>query len=150
MRLLLFLSVYFFTAEAGSIAIRQTTGSGDAGIDCNSYSTIASLATIGTNSTYRAAFLRSTTDGTNRAASILNTAEVQLLPLINDQTLNGECGNATQNALTEAATNFTSGIVGEFKIQPLVGIEATGSAGVVTVLVVIIIVFFMMGTFSAM
>lgn len=149
-RLLLLLSVYFWAAGAASVSIRQVTGTDSPDIDCDSYSSIANLSTIGSNSTYRAAFLRSTTDGTNKAASILNTAEAQLPVLINDVPLNEQCGNATAIALTEAANNFTNGIVAEFAIQPPVGVDATGAQGLITLIVVGLVICITCGTYSAL
>lgn len=150
MRLLLLLSLFLNVAIAASVFIRQTDGTVDNTVDCATYSSIANLSTISSNSTYRSAFMASTTDGSSKAASILNTAQSQLPGLINDVLLNRQCGNATDLALTEAANNFTNGIIAEFRIQAPAGVSPRGGTGLITIMVVVFTVVLMCGTFSSL
>ncbi|TAQ84479.1 hypothetical protein B7494_g7201 [Chlorociboria aeruginascens] len=115
---LVLLSLFLTSIHASADAIpaiarlrRQTTTS------CADYSTIANLSTIGLNSTFRAAFLQASPQGTDATAAILNKAEAQLPDVIDDATLNTQCGNLTALALQEAPINFTLGIVGPFKVK---------------------------------
>lgn len=93
---------------------------------CQAYGMIANLSTIGLNSTYRAAFLRSAPMGTDAASSILDTQSPKLPAVMMDVTLNQQCGNLSQVAIVEAANNFSRGIVSEFVIQPAPGIGVDG------------------------
>ena len=158
MRLFVLLAVYITAAAAGIVApvvVRQTSNIGATGqanralVSCSAYSSIANLSQISSNSTYRAAFLRSTTDGTNKAARILNAAQAQLPSLINDVPLNQQCGNATALAIAEVVTNFTNGIIAEFKIQPTIGVDATGGPGLITIMVVIMCCIMTCGVYTA-
>ena len=137
MRLLLLASVCLRVALGGPLSDRQADGTGETSVDCATYSSIANLSIISSNSSYRAAFLRSTTDGTLKAARTLNDAQARLPMLINDVILNQQCGNATETALAEAETNFTNGVIAEFKIQPAAGIDPSGSGGAITFCVTI-------------
>jgi hypothetical protein len=92
-------------------------------VSCLEYATVANLSTIGTNSTFRAAFLQASPFGTDKSVGILNGAENTLKSLIDDKALNDECGNLTAVAIKEAPLNFTQGIVGPFRIK-----EASGAA----------------------
>ena len=85
---------------------------------CAQYSTIANLSTIGANSTYRAAFLQASPDGTYASAAVLNSAMAQAPLLARNVDLNNACGNLTALAATAAATNFTQGIVAQFSGLP--------------------------------
>lgn len=85
---------------------------------CQNYATIANLSTIGMNSTYRAAFLQSSSAGTYASAAILNNAMAQIPMMTNDKGLNEQCGNLTTVATTQAAANFTKGIVAQFSGLP--------------------------------
>ena len=84
---------------------------------CLSYATVANLSTIGTNSTFRAAFQQNSPWGTDHASGVLDGATKTLLPLINNQALNQACGNLTAVAIQQAPVNFSQGIVGEFRIR---------------------------------
>ncbi|KAH8890620.1 hypothetical protein GQ53DRAFT_170273 [Thozetella sp. PMI_491] len=148
-RLLLLLAVYLQAVLAGEIEIRQTTADASL-LNCVTYSTVANLSTIGLNSTYRGAFLRSTPYGINKAAMILNGAQAQLPMMKFNEALNAQCGNSTAIAITEAANNFTNGIVAEFAIQPALGAAPSGNPGLITLAVVILIVVIMCGTFSTL
>lgn len=86
-------------------------------VSCLEYSSIANLSTIGLNSTYRAAFLEASPEGTDQSAGLLNDAEAKLPPLTANKQLNQQCGNLTTVALEGAATNFTHGIVAQFRIN---------------------------------
>ncbi|KAH8897874.1 hypothetical protein GQ53DRAFT_452660 [Thozetella sp. PMI_491] len=137
-RVLLLFSV-FHAASAELIKIRQTTSTGTtSGVDnsamlnCNAYSTIANLSTISANSTYRAAFMRSSTDGTYKSVTMLNNAQAALPALKFNVALNQQCGNASEIALVEAENNFTKGIIGEFTILEAPGIAPSGLGGPAT------------------
>jgi hypothetical protein len=86
-------------------------------VTCLDYSRIANLSTISLNSTYRAAYLQAAPDGTEHSASLLNDAQAKLPPLTKNAALNEQCGNLTTIALTEAASNFTRGIVAQYRIS---------------------------------
>lgn len=75
---------------------------------------IANLSVIGANSTYRAAFLESSPQGTLGNAALLNKAIADNTNLALDTALNQACGNSTAIAITEAANNFTRNIVAQF------------------------------------
>ena len=85
---------------------------------CQNYATIANLSTIGANSSYRAAFLQNSPQGTYASAAILNNAIAQIPLLTKDVNLNTQCGNLTTVAATEAANNFTRGVVAQFSGLP--------------------------------
>ena len=56
---------------------------------------------------------------------MLNAAQAKLPKLTADVALNQQCGNLTELAFTEAANNFTKGIVAQFTTEGLpVGIKA--------------------------
>ena len=95
-------------------AARQTT---TPTVSCLEYATVANLSTIGTNSTFRAAFLQASPSGTDKSAGILDGATTQLKTMIDDEALNSQCGNATAIAIQQAPINLTHGIVGPFKIK---------------------------------
>ncbi|ETS73059.1 hypothetical protein PFICI_15234 [Pestalotiopsis fici W106-1] len=114
---------------------------------CENYSKVANLSVIGLNSTYRAAFLRSAPMGTDAASSILDTQSPKFPAMMMDQNLNAQCGNLSTIAFTEAANNFTSGIVADLVIQPAPGI---GVIGPETPLVVITIVILFGGMFISL
>ncbi|KAJ4417786.1 hypothetical protein N0V82_005952 [Gnomoniopsis sp. IMI 355080] len=99
----------------GRIAIRQSAGTPlNQGQACAQYSIVANLSVIGANSTYRAAFLESSPQGTLVNAALLNKAIAQNAALALDPALNQACGNSTAIAITEAANNFTRNIVAQF------------------------------------
>ncbi|KAH8901844.1 hypothetical protein BR93DRAFT_942007 [Coniochaeta sp. PMI_546] len=103
-------------ASDASLRIRQTGASTGTLVTCVDYATIANLSTIGLNSTYRAAYLEASPDGTEHSAALLNDAEAKLPPLTKNEALNQQCGNLTTIALAEAASNFTRGIVAQYRI----------------------------------
>lgn len=99
----------------GRIAIRQTAGTPlNQNQACAQYSMVANLSVIGANSSYRAAFLESSPDGTLVNAALLNKAIAANTALALDPALNQACGNSTALAITEAANNFTRNVVGQF------------------------------------
>lgn len=106
--------------QSPSASTDSTDTSSNAPI-CQNYATVANLTTISANSTYRAAYLRSAPFGTTQSRGILDTPVPKLPALTADAALNQQCGNLTTIALTEAANNFTNGMVAQFVIQPLVG-----------------------------
>lgn len=114
---------------------------------CENYSKVANLSVIGLNSTYRAAFLRSAPLGTDAASSILDTQSPKFPAMMMDQNLNAQCGNLSTIAFTEAANNFTNGIVADLVIQEAPGI---GVIGPETPLVVITIVILFGGMFISL
>lgn len=133
------------TVEDAALAARQQASAGTLPtiVSCQQYAFIANLSTISANSTYRAAWLRSAPVGTMQSAGLLNAAQKQLPLLVNDATLNSQCGNSTAIAVAEAATNFTNNIVGPFAIQAPAGIGLTGPE---VPLVCILIAVIMVGT----
>lgn len=98
------------------------------------------MSVIGTNSSYRAAFIESSPIGTLQNMAMLNGAMAALPPLTADAALNTACGNLTTIATEQAAVNFTQGVVAQFTF---VGNPSSVVNGpimiVVTVLAVIII-----------
>ncbi|KAK5053777.1 hypothetical protein LTR84_001738 [Exophiala bonariae] len=116
---------------------RQT---GDAS-SCDNYATIANLSTIGSNATYRSAYLAASPEGSDPARAPLDAAIPQLPALTKDVALNEQCGNLTTIAFEEAQTNFTNGIVLQFKINgaPLrIGAGAMGMATLVAMVAVMV------------
>ncbi|OAG10048.1 uncharacterized protein CC84DRAFT_1081627 [Paraphaeosphaeria sporulosa] len=99
-----------------------TTQVGDA---CLDYSITANMSTISANSSYRSAFMQKAPVGTIITSRMLNAAQAKLPALTANVALNQQCGNLTELALTEAANNFTKGIVAQFSTEGLpVGIKA--------------------------
>lgn len=97
------------------IAIRQTASTLlNQAQACAQYSTIANLSVIGANSSYRSAFLQASPVGTLQNSAILNKAISDNTMLSADAALNQACGNSTATAITEAANNFTKGVIGQF------------------------------------
>lgn len=106
-------------ANRNFIAARQEE---DLQVSCEEYGRLVNLSTIGTNSTFRSAFIQASPDGTRHSGNILDeaTAKYTELALINDTKLNDNktgCGNLTELAIAEAPANFTKGIVGPFSIS---------------------------------
>lgn len=112
-------------ADTWQLAPRQ------ADISCQEYATIANLSTIAANSTFRAAFIKASPEGTVQSENILTNAQNQAanMHLINDTALNQQCGNLTDIAMKEAPKNFSKGTVGPFQINE--GIRL-GSGGAIT------------------
>lgn len=112
----------------------------DANATCAEYSTIANLSVVGSNSTYRAAYLAASPQGADPARAPLDTAEGELPKLQFDTALNAECGNLTQVAIAGAAANFTNGVVLQFKINaaPQIGAKASRMALIGIVVVVMV------------
>ncbi|KAI1385795.1 uncharacterized protein F4822DRAFT_414172 [Hypoxylon trugodes] len=111
------------------LALRQNT----AAVSCPEYSMVANYSTIGSNSTYRAAFQQSSPLGTFQSNAIMDGATAKLPQFINNKAINDACGNLTQIAITEAANNFTRGIVANFNINA--GIKNSGELGMVVTMV---------------
>ncbi|KAF1955830.1 hypothetical protein CC80DRAFT_79900 [Byssothecium circinans] len=112
---------------AAELVVRQTTTTATAagGDPCLDYSVTANMSVISANSSYRAAFMQKAPVGTLTTAKMLNAAQVKLPALTKNEDLNNRCGNLTTLALTEAAKNFTNGIVAQFTTEGLpVGIKA--------------------------
>ncbi|KAI1846298.1 hypothetical protein JX265_010885 [Neoarthrinium moseri] len=114
---------------------------------CQNYAQVANRSVVGLNSTYRAAFLRSSPMGTDAASSILDTQSPKFMGLMMDVNLNQQCGNLSEIAFAGAAANFTNGIVADFTILEAPGIGVTGPT---MPLVIIAIVLIMGGTFISL
>ncbi|OIW22432.1 hypothetical protein CONLIGDRAFT_687597 [Coniochaeta ligniaria NRRL 30616] len=114
-----------------SLTLRQAGAPTGTLVTCLDYGSIANLSTIGLNATYRAAYLQAAPDGTDHSVAILNNAEAKLPPLTKNEALNQQCGNLTTIALTEAANNFTRGIVAQYRISA--GVRNQGGLGLVIV-----------------
>jgi hypothetical protein len=130
--LFVLLSVFQLAATAPErypaveLAIRQTTTAAAApATSCLEYSMTANMSVIGANSSYRSAFLQKSPVGTIINARMLNAAILKLPALTANAALNSQCGNLTEIAKTEAANNFSQGIVAQFTTAGLpVGIKA--------------------------
>ncbi|KAF3765708.1 hypothetical protein M406DRAFT_68128 [Cryphonectria parasitica EP155] len=159
LRVFLLLSAAFFSASVlaspmdpsqGSIKIvsRQTAGSPlFTEQACQQYSRIANLSVIGSNSTMRTTFLDVSPAGTLSNSAMLNEAIKNLPMLTADAKLNEACGNLTTVATTEAANNFTKGIVAQFTFT---GNHASIVNGPVVAGVVIMCLVVMLGPISAL
>ncbi|ETI20920.1 hypothetical protein G647_07263 [Cladophialophora carrionii CBS 160.54] len=99
--------------ESHSLATRQTNTSNPL---CLQYSTIANLSIVGSNATYRSAYLQASPEGGDPARAPLDSAMTELPDWQFNKTINDECGNLTTVAFESAETNFTNGIVLQFKI----------------------------------
>lgn len=135
-RLIFAVSLFQIVVNAASISdvfIKPRQAGTQTGtlVTCLDYSTIANLSTIGLNSTYRAAYLQASPDGTAHSASLLNDAEAKLPPLTKNEALNQQCGNLTTIALSGAAVNFTQGIVAQYRMNA--GVRNQGGLGIVVV-----------------
>jgi len=107
---------------------------------CAEYSTIANLSIVGSNATYRAAYLQASPQGSDPARAPLDTAITELPDFQFNTTINDECGNLTEVAIAGAATNFTHGVVLQFKINSAgqIGASAMGLAMITAMVVVAI------------
>lgn len=152
-RLLFVLSIFYSAVLAGVVHIEPLQVRQVATVDpttdaiCQNYAKVANLTTVGLNSTYRAAFLASTSLGTDSATSILDTQTPLLPALTRDADLNTRCGNLTTIAIEGAATNFTNGIVVDLTIKAPAGV---GVDGLEVPIIVIACVFVMCGTFISL
>lgn len=132
--LLSFLCTTGLAASDKPFAVLTVRQSDPTATQCLDYATTANLSTIGANSTYRSAFLQMSPLGSLANAKVLNAAIAKLPALTRDQTLNDQCGNLTTVAFTEAANNFSQGIVGPF--SGLVGNPQAIKAGPEVVIIV--------------
>jgi hypothetical protein len=82
-------------------------------VSCDQYASIANLSIVAMNSTFRADFVQASRDGTLQSSAILDNALNQFMSeaLMNDTTLNQQCGNLTLVAVNEAPKNFSEGII---------------------------------------
>lgn len=135
----------FVIAPRQSPSASGTTGA--AALVCQEYELVANLSTIGLNSTYRAAFLRSSTLGTDAATSILDTQSPKLPAMMMDANLNQQCGNLSTIAAEGAAANFSAGTVAGMTIKDAPGADP---AGIATPFVVIMSLLIFGGTFIPM
>ncbi|KAI0834099.1 hypothetical protein F5Y06DRAFT_178479 [Hypoxylon sp. FL0890] len=117
-----------------SIAVAQLEPRQSASADalnspiCQNYARVANLSTVALNSTYRAAFLRSSSLGTFAARTILDVESPKLMGMMMDTKLNQQCGNLSQVALDGAAANLTQGTVLGLPIQDAPGITVDSPA----------------------
>lgn len=107
---------------------------------CQQYSRIANMSVIGTNSSYRTAFLESSPVGTLQNAAMLNGAMLALPPLTADAALNTACGNLTTIATEQAAVNFTQGIVAQFTFTGNPSSVVNGPIMIVVTLVALVVI----------
>ncbi|KAF3003688.1 hypothetical protein E8E13_008749 [Curvularia kusanoi] len=132
---LLFLSLLHFSAAvpgpkaepalAPILSARQVSATPSQSELCLDYERTANMSTIGANGTYRTVLLQKSSTGTIYNARMMDAAIKKLPALTADASLNSACGNWTEIALREAATNFTMGIVAQFTTAGLpVGIVA--------------------------
>ena len=108
---------------------------------CAKYSTIANLSIVGSNATYRAAYLQASPQGSDPARAPLDAAIPQLPNFQFDVQINDECGNLTKVAIEGAAKNYTQGVVLQFKINSAVqiGANALGMAMITAMVAVTLI-----------
>lgn len=108
---------------------------------CDEYSTIANFSIVGSNATYRSAYLHASPEGTDPATAPLDTAISELPSFQFNTTINDECGNLTEDAIKGAATNFTQGVVLQFNINSAVqiGANSMGMAMIMAMVVVAVI-----------
>jgi len=131
---------------AAELVVRQTTAT-TAADPCLDYSITANMSVISANSSYRTAFIQKAPTGTIITARMLNAAQLKLPKLTADVALNQQCGNLTTVAFTEAANNFTRGIVAQFTTEGLpVGIKS--GPEVVVIVAVICTLFSVVWVFS--
>ena len=92
-------------------------------MSCPDYARIANYTAIDSNATLRAAFLQASPKGTDPTRVILDRAfkEFAAKNLMFDVELNGRCGNLSDIAMTEVNTNFSMGLVADFKVVPTTG-----------------------------
>ncbi|EPE27893.1 hypothetical protein GLAREA_04684 [Glarea lozoyensis ATCC 20868] len=109
--ILLLASIFSSSVSASPIEARQAVTS------CTEYSMIANYSTIGTNSSYRSAFMQASPQGADPTTAILDGATKKLPTVKFDKSLNDNCGNLTTLAVQQAEVNFTMGIVGGFTIK---------------------------------
>jgi hypothetical protein len=115
------------TPPHASLQLRQNGAPAGTLVTCLDYGSIANLSTIGRNSTYRAAYFKAAPDGTDHSAKLLDDAAAKLPPLTKNEALNLQCGNLTTVAREGAATNFTEGIVAQYRISA--GVRSQGALG---------------------
>ncbi len=139
--LLLFLSVLATVTDARTIyspinLLRARQQQTDQSI-CAEYSTVANLSIVAANATYRAAYLKASTEGTDPTTAPLDAALAQLPNFQFNTTVNKECGNLTEVAIEGAATNFTQGVVLQENINSAVqiGARAMGMAMIMAIVV---------------
>jgi hypothetical protein len=108
-----------------TLEVRQVPATPSQAELCRDYEWTANMSTIGANSSYRTVLLQKSNVGTIYNTHMMDAAIKKLPVLTADPMLNAACGNKTELALTEAANNFTQGIVAQFTTEGLpVGIYA--------------------------
>ncbi|KAI1104082.1 hypothetical protein F4804DRAFT_308192 [Jackrogersella minutella] len=108
---------------ADSLAPRQSPSAAAAASPiCQNYAMVANLSTVALNTTYRAAFLRSSSLGTFDARAILDVQSPKFMGMMMDVQLNQQCGNLSQVAIDGAAANLTAGTVLGLTIQEAPGV----------------------------
>ncbi|KAH6614069.1 hypothetical protein C7974DRAFT_70225 [Boeremia exigua] len=130
--ILLLLSLFQLSAAVPSavpavaqLQVRQVPAQPSQAELCLDYERTANMSTIGANSSYRTVLMQKSSTGTIYNARMMDAAIAKLPKLTADTILNNACGNWTEIALREAATNFTLGLVAQFTTEGLpVGIVA--------------------------
>ncbi|KAI0381756.1 hypothetical protein F5Y04DRAFT_254283 [Hypomontagnella monticulosa] len=105
---------------------------------CQNYAIVANFSTVALNSTYRAAFLRSSSMGTFAAINVIDSQKPMYMDMMFDQALNQQCGNLSQIALDGAEKNLTEGVVLGLQILEAPGVTP-GSAAMPIVQIAIFI-----------
>ena len=116
---LLFASVVAAVPQPGAILVERQQPAAPPVIPnpaalCYDYSRTANLSIIGSNSSYRSAFLQASPAGTRGNSNMLNDLVKKLPALTKDINLNRMCGNLTTIAKIEAERNYTMGVVAQF------------------------------------
>ena len=109
--------------------------------NCAEYSTIANLSVVGSNATYRAAYLQASPEGTDPARAPLDDAIVKLPSFEFSTQINAECGNLTQVAIKGAAANFTQGQVLQFNVNSAVQIGGASALGMAVIMAAVVVMF---------
>jgi hypothetical protein len=122
---LAFLGLVAADIPGSTLEVRQVPATPSQAELCRDYEWTANMSTIGANSSYRTVLLQKSNVGTMYNGRMMDAAIRKLPALTADPMLNAACGNKTELALTEAAKNFTQGIVAQFTTEGLpVGIYA--------------------------
>jgi hypothetical protein len=123
-----------------TLEVRQVPATPSQADLCLDYERTANISTVGANSSYRTVVMQKANVGTIFSARMMDAAIAKLPTLTADQTLNTACGNWTEIALKEAASNFTQGKVLQFTTEGLpVGIN--NGPDILVIVAVICVIF---------
>lgn len=111
MLLILLLTTLSLAATIQPLHPRQDASATSPSPDCAAYTLTASLATVGSNSTYRTSYLQLSPLGTLTNQKKFSAAMLALPALTADRGLNSACGNQTEQAAAEVAARFLEGRV---------------------------------------